>query len=135
MNCSDCHNPHGAQAPAQAMGARPRMMDTALAGEEPCLKCHNDKRGPFAFEHAAVRVDGCGSCHVAHGTANARMLKRPVVFTLCLECHSGAGNFGRQGDGIALTPATHNLGDPRFRNCTTCHLRIHGSNASRSFTR
>ena len=39
---------------------------------------------------------GCGSCHVPHGTANPRLLKRPVVFTLCLECHNGAGSFGRQ---------------------------------------
>lgn len=135
MTCTDCHNPHGAQAPSYAMGARPRMVDAALANEEPCLKCHNDKRGPFAFEHPAVRIDGCSSCHLPHGTANARLLKRPAVFTLCLECHNGASGFGRQEDGVALTPSTHNLGDPRFRNCTTCHLRIHGSNSSRSLTR
>ncbi len=135
MTCSDCHNPHGAPAYVRGMGARPRMMQTALNDEEPCLKCHIDKRGPFAFEHAAIRVDGCGACHLPHGTANARLLKRPVVFTLCLECHNGAGEFGRQADGVALTPSTHNLADPRFRNCTTCHLRIHGSNAIRSLTR
>jgi DmsE family decaheme c-type cytochrome len=135
MTCADCHNPHGAPAPGRGMGGRPRMMETALGNEEPCLKCHNDKRGPFAFEHPAVRVDGCGSCHAPHGTANARLLKRPAVFTLCLECHTGAGGFGRQADGIALTPSTHNLGDPKFRNCTTCHVRIHGSNSTRSLTR
>lgn len=135
MTCADCHNPHGAPSPGRGMGARPRMVDAALGNEEPCLKCHNDKRGPFAFEHPAVRVEGCSSCHVPHGTANARMLKRPAVFTLCLECHNGAAGFGRQQDGVALTPSTHNLGDPRFRNCTTCHLRIHGSNSSRSLTR
>lgn len=135
MTCADCHNPHGAEAPGQSMGGRPRMMAAGLNNEEPCMKCHNDKRGPFAFEHAAVRVEGCASCHVPHGTSNARMLKRPAVFTLCLECHNGAGSFGRQGDGIALTPSTHTMGDPRFRNCTTCHVRIHGSNSDRSLTR
>ncbi|MGJ5819219.1 DmsE family decaheme c-type cytochrome [Paludibaculum fermentans] len=135
MNCSDCHNPHGANAASWSMGARPRMVDTALNNEEPCLKCHTDKRGPFAFEHPAVRVDGCSSCHVPHGTANARMLKRPVVFTVCLECHNGAGTFGRDADGIQLTPPTHNMADPRFRNCTLCHIRIHGSNADQRFLR
>lgn len=135
IQCSDCHNPHGAAAPTVAMGARPRMVDAALANEEPCMKCHVDKRGPFAFEHAAVRVDGCGSCHVPHGSQNARLMKRPATFTLCLECHSGIGNFGRQGDGIQRTSITHNLSDPRYRNCTTCHIRIHGSNGDRRFLR
>lgn len=135
MNCTDCHNPHGSSAPTWRMGARPRMVETALDNEESCLKCHTDKRGPFAFEHPAVRVDGCESCHQPHGSMNARLLKRPAVFTLCLECHNGAGSFGRQGDGVNLTPSFHNMADPRYRNCTTCHVRIHGSNADARFLR
>lgn len=135
MTCSDCHNPHGAPAPAWRMGARPRMVDAKLGNEEPCLKCHTDKRGPFAYEHAAVRVDGCEACHQPHGSMNARMLKRPAVVTLCQECHTGGGDFGRQGDGIKLTPLNHNIADPRYRNCTTCHVRIHGSNADARFRR
>ena len=135
MTCSDCHNPHGATAPGTGMGGRPRMMQTALGNEEPCMKCHTDKRGPFTFEHAAGRVDGCSACHVPHGTANAKMLKRPAVFTTCLECHNGLGDFGRQGDGVKLTPSSHNMSDPRFRNCTTCHVRIHGSNSDQRFLR
>lgn len=135
MQCSDCHNPHGTPAPTWRMGARPRMVDQALSNEQPCLRCHTDKRGPFVFEHAAIRVDGCESCHFPHGSTNARLLRRPVTFTLCLECHNGAGNFGRQGDGIALQSPSHNMADPRFRNCTTCHVRIHGSNADPQFLR
>jgi DmsE family decaheme c-type cytochrome len=135
MQCSDCHNPHGAFAPTWRMGVRPRMVEQALGNEEPCMKCHSDKRGPFAFEHPAVRVDGCESCHTPHGSTNARLLRRPVVFTLCLECHNGAGNFGRQGDGIRLQSASHNMADPRYRNCTACHVRIHGSNSSEYFLR
>jgi len=117
------------------MGQRPRMVATALSNEEPCLKCHSDKRGPFAFEHPSVRVDGCETCHYPHGSMNARLLRRPVVFTLCLECHNGAGTFGRQADGIRTTSATHDMTDPRYRNCTSCHVRIHGSNSSRMFLR
>ena len=135
IQCTDCHNPHGSAAPTWRAGLRPRMVEQAQGNEEPCLRCHTDKRGPFIFEHAAVRVDGCESCHNPHGSMNARLLKRPVIFTLCLECHNGAGTFGRQGNGIPTQSASHNMADPRYQNCTTCHVRIHGSNADRSFLR
>lgn len=135
VQCTDCHNPHGAPSPSWTMGLRPRMVHTSADGEQPCLRCHVDKRGPFAFEHPAVRAEGCESCHSPHGSMNPRLLRRPAVFTLCLECHSGAGNFGRQGDGIKLQSGSHNMNDPRYRNCTTCHVRIHGSNADPLFLR
>ena len=123
-------------APTWRMSARPRMVDQALANEEPCLKCHTDKRGPFLFEHAAVRVDGCESCHFPHGSTNARLLKRPVLFTLCLECHNGAEGSGRTGSSIPTQSSSHNMADPRYRNCTMCrHVRIHGSNADPQFFR
>lgn len=135
MSCSDCHNPHGAPAPTWNMASRPRMMESALANEEPCLKCHSDKRGPFVFEHAAVRIEGCEKCHFPHGSPNPRLMRRPVVFTMCLECHNGAGGFGRRADGILTQSASHNMADPRYQNCTTCHVRIHGSNADARFLR
>lgn len=135
MTCTDCHNPHGTPAPAWRMSARPRMAEHGLVNEQSCLKCHTDKRGPFLFEHAAVRVDGCESCHFPHGSTNARLLKRPVLFTICLECHNGASGFGRTGDGIPTQSPSHNMADPRYRNCTTCHVRIHGSNADPQFLR
>jgi DmsE family decaheme c-type cytochrome len=135
IQCTDCHNPHGAAAPTWRMGLRPPMVDAALGDEEPCLRCHSEHRGPFAFEHPPVRVDGCETCHNPHGSMNARLLRRPAVFPLCLECHNGAGSFGRQGDGIPLQSSSHDMTDPRYRNCTTCHVRIHGSNSSRLFLR
>lgn len=135
MTCSDCHNPHGSFAPTWRMASRPRMVDQALANEEPCLKCHAEKRGPFVFEHPSVRVDGCETCHQPHGSMNSRLLRRPVVFTLCLQCHNGADSFGRERNSVFATDATHNMADPRFQNCTTCHVRIHGSNSSALFLR
>ena len=135
VKCTDCHNPHGTLSPTWRMGSRPRMVEQASGNEEPCLRCHLDKRGPFAFEHPGVRIGGCESCHSPHGSMNARLLKRPVIFTLCLECHNGAGNFGRQGDGVKLQSSAHNMADPRYQNCTTCHVRIHGSNADPQFLR
>jgi DmsE family decaheme c-type cytochrome len=134
MTCTDCHNPHGA-SPLWRMGARPRMVGTALSNEEPCLGCHREKRGPFTFEHAATRVDGCETCHVPHGSMNSRLLRRPVVFTLCLECHNGAGSFGRNAAGITTQSGSHNMADPRYQNCTNCHVRIHGSNSDQFLMR
>jgi DmsE family decaheme c-type cytochrome len=135
MSCTDCHNPHGTFSPTWGMTARPRLVEQVKANEEPCLNCHGEKRGPFVFEHAPVRVDGCEGCHVPHGSTNSRLLRRPVVFTLCLECHTGAGTFGRQANGIVTQTPTHNMADPRYQNCTACHVRIHGSNANVNFMR
>jgi DmsE family decaheme c-type cytochrome len=135
MSCADCHNPHGSFAPTWRMGFRPHNIDQVAANQEPCLKCHADKRGPFIFEHAVARVDGCESCHAPHGSTNSRLLLRPVVFTLCLECHNGSDNFGRRRNGIPTQTPSHNMADPRYQNCTSCHVRIHGSNADSNFLR
>ncbi|MCX6622328.1 MAG: DmsE family decaheme c-type cytochrome, partial [Acidobacteria bacterium] len=135
MNCSDCHNPHGAFAPTWGSGVRPRLAQQVLGADQPCLRCHRDKAGPFTFEHAAVRVEGCERCHFPHGSINARLLRRPVVFTMCLECHNGAGTFGRHSTGVVLQTSSHNMADPRYQNCTVCHARIHGSNSDQYFLR
>ena len=135
MNCSDCHNPHGSFAPTWRASSHPRMMQQALGNEEACIKCHSDKRGPFVFEHAGVRIEGCETCHIPHGTTNVRLLKRPLIATLCLECHNGADSFGRKTQGIPLQTPSHNMADPRYQNCITCHVRIHGSNADARFLR
>ena len=135
VQCTDCHNPHGAFAPTWRMSQRPRMVEQALTNEEPCVKCHADKRGPFAYEHPPVRVEGCETCHYPHGSTNTRLLRRPVVFTLCLQCHNGAGDFGTRNNGIPVLSPSHNLLDPRYQQCTTCHVRIHGSNSDAFFMR
>ena len=135
MECTDCHNPHGAFAATWRMTDRPRMMEPASDNEAPCLKCHADKRGPFVYEHPPVRVEGCETCHSPHGSMNARLLRRPVVFTLCLSCHNGAPQFGTRNAGEDITSPTHNLLDPRYQKCTTCHVRIHRTNSSVFFQR
>jgi len=135
IECSDCHNPHGTFAPTWRNGIRPRMVEQRLFDQEPCLKCHVDKRGPFVFEHAPVRVHGCEACHLPHGSTNSKLLTRPVVYTLCLECHNGAGTFGLTNGGVPMQTALHNLLLPQFQYCTTCHVRIHGSNADADLLR
>jgi DmsE family decaheme c-type cytochrome len=135
MQCTDCHNPHGTFSGFGSTGTTAALVTTALDNEQPCLKCHVDKRGPFVYEHASVRVEGCDGCHVPHGSTNAKLLRRPVTFTLCLECHNGAGTFGRENTGIVTQSASHNMLDPKYQKCTLCHVRIHGSNADATFLR
>lgn len=135
MQCTDCHNPHGNFAPSWRTGSGATLVTASHDNEEPCLKCHVDKRGPFTFEHASVRVEGCMGCHVPHGSTNAKLLKRPVVFTVCLECHNGAGAYGRENLGVFTQSGSHNMLDPKFQQCTQCHVRIHGSNADARFLR
>jgi len=136
IDCTDCHNPHGSFNPAWRSGLRPRLVTASFGDDQSCLKCHTDKRGPFVYEHPPVRTDGCETCHSPHGSTNARLLKRPAMFTLCLECHNGIAGFGKSGFGEPI-PVTsfHRLEQPLFQNCTTCHARIHGSNVDRRFQR
>jgi DmsE family decaheme c-type cytochrome len=120
LTCTTCHDPH----------ARPGRENIRLgtAGEIACLACHSDKRGPFVFQHgASVAAEAdCASCHEPHGSSNPNSLKRARVHQLCLECHSPTSSqtLGSQ------PPSFHNLNHPRYQNCTTCHVAIHGSNRS-----
>lgn len=134
MQCTDCHNPHGSFAALTGSDPHPSMMERAFDTDPPCLKCHVDKRGPFVYEHPSVRVEGCQACHNPHGSTNAKLLTRPVVFTLCLECHNGGGT-GTRNQGVDIQTARHNLLNPAFQKCTTCHVKIHGSNADQYFLR
>jgi DmsE family decaheme c-type cytochrome len=125
MSCADCHNLHSS--------VLPRNVRTVTSNEPGCLKCHGDKRGPFAFEHAPVRLDGCAACHQPHGSANPRMLTRAEVRFQCLECHS---NTSAASPTLGGSPtAFHDLRSPRYRNCTTCHIKIHGSHINEAFLR
>lgn len=122
IDCISCHDPHGRQPPAQ--------MVRVSGNDGACLKCHADKRGPFPFEHAPVRMEPCTSCHEPHGSTNPRMMTRQIVRQLCLECHTISLSA------ISSTPTGfHDLRSPRFQNCTNCHSKIHGSFVSKDFLR
>ena len=117
IKCTDCHNPHGALNAKELKGA---------GTEQVCYSCHAEKRGPFVYEHAAVRVEGCTGCHTPHGSINLHLLKRRQERQLCLECH--------------VAPQGINVPHPRLSfqsagECTRCHLEIHGSNYQPNFLR
>lgn len=123
MKCSDCHNAHG--------GFEQKQANLAVGADQACIKCHTDKQGPFVFEHAPLKTEGCSSCHTPHGSANPRMLKRPQIRQLCYECHSGITDQLSDGP----TGGPHAQNSVRSQNCTVCHSAIHGSNASNVFFR
>ena len=116
-----------------------RNLRQANTGSEPsCVNCHGDKRGPFIYEHAVVKLEGCSTCHEPHGSANPKMLTRHDVGVQCLECHANIAQPTGINPGGAvggIPPAFHNLSSARYRNCTTCHIKVHGSNVNRTLLR
>jgi predicted CXXCH cytochrome family protein len=120
MTCIQCHPPHKGMAHAGGSTA-------LLAKEENCLQCHPAQRGPFVFEHEAMR-EGCTTCHNAHGTLHAKMLTVRDA-NLCLKCH-----FQQvRGGTIRIGGSDHTL---RLQQgtCWTagCHEAVHGSRLNSS---
>ena len=116
MKCTDCHNAHGTQNRASLNAP----------GWETCTSCHVDKHGPFLFEHAPVRVEGCGICHTPHGATSRFLLARRESRFLCLQCHGDT-----HSDQIGVPHSR--LGFQTRGDCTRCHVAIHGSNFSDVF--
>ena len=74
--------------------------------------------GDVPLLYAAVLAEGCVRCHVPHGGTDRHLLRSQQVAQLCYECHT-------------VTPADHI--QPSFRQCTNCHVGIHGSNVDPLF--
>lgn len=122
MSCGECHDPHS--------GGAIKGGGSKMTGEnETCLECHTAQKGPFVFEHNAMR-EGCTVCHSPHGSVNTKMLKERDI-NLCLKCHvetaptSGTIQIGGGDHGSRVMRGT----------CWTsgCHENPHGSNASKTF--
>jgi DmsE family decaheme c-type cytochrome len=113
VTCNDCHDVHGSFANSN--------LKSTADQNAVCTKCHMDKRGPFIFEHAAVKGEGCLSCHTPHGSQNARLLNVPSVNVLCAQCHS-----------MVATNTVHNnvvlSQSSDVTPCIDCHTMVHGSN-------
>jgi DmsE family decaheme c-type cytochrome len=123
MKCTDCHNAHG--------GFENKQTKVAVGSDQACVKCHANKFGPYVFEHAPAKLEGCATCHTPHGSSNPKMLKRSSVRQMCLECHTGL----LETAGELALPSLHNQAQIRYQNCTVCHNAIHGSNTNFYLTR
>lgn len=121
--CSDCHDPHGSQGPAEL------KQYTINAN---CYSCHAEKRGPFLWEHYPV-VEDCTTCHRVHGSNHPALLVRQGP-QLCQACHAdifvrgsaeGSTHIRRMyGFSNSTASARMIVGN----NCANCHSQVHGSN-------
>jgi predicted CXXCH cytochrome family protein len=120
MSCTECHSLHKGSARAGGGTA-------LLSQEENCLKCHPVQRGPYVFEHEALR-EGCTTCHTAHGSVNARMLTERNS-NLCLKCH-----FQQVKGGSILIGGSDHTIRLQQGTCWTagCHEAVHGSRVNSS---
>jgi predicted CXXCH cytochrome family protein len=117
LKCSDCHNPHSSENVAGLNNPR----------SETCVKCHAEKRGPYVFEHPAVKVEGCVICHNPHGSSNRMLLVRREGRQLCLQCHTGFHSQPGVPHG--------RLGFQTSGECVRCHVTVHGSSLDVNFLR
>jgi DmsE family decaheme c-type cytochrome len=111
VKCGDCHDVHGTFGNNNIKATADQ---NAI-----CTKCHMENRGPFVYEHPAVKAEGCLGCHTPHGSQNARLLNMPTINTLCNQCHSPVA---------AGTVHGVNAGSAELQPCIDCHTMIHGSN-------
>jgi DmsE family decaheme c-type cytochrome len=109
MGCTSCHDPHGSNGPSAVRGS---------TVNEACLSCHEEKRGPFLWEHAPVRQD-CQTCHEPHGSNNRALLAGKEAF-VCMQCHSYGGHIN--------LPRYNRVSNPYGSGCVNCHTMVHGSN-------
>ncbi|MEX2044028.1 MAG: cytochrome c3 family protein [Opitutus sp.] len=124
IGCSACHDSHRGDSVA---GGGTDLMSAS----ESCVQCHEAQRGPYVFEHEALR-DNCTICHSPHGSTNQKMLKSSNA-TLCLQCHQQQQTI----DGAVWIGGRNHGGATGFLSrgaCWTsgCHEAVHGSHVNSS---
>jgi predicted CXXCH cytochrome family protein len=120
ITCTQCHSPHKGSA---HLGGGTRL----LSQNDNCIQCHPAQRGPYTFEHDALR-EGCTTCHSPHGSINAKMLTVRDA-NLCLKCH-----FQQvQGGVVRIGGFPHDI-QLQQGTCWSagCHEAVHGSRVNSS---
>jgi len=109
LECASCHDPHGSSG---------EKLIRAASVNDMCYSCHQEKRGPFLWEHSPVRED-CLTCHKAHGSNQPSLLVSRTT-QLCQSCHQQ----GRHQTLAGLPASVWNTN----KQCVNCHSQIHGTN-------
>jgi DmsE family decaheme c-type cytochrome len=117
MTCSDCHNPHGSAAP--------HLMKAATINDT-CYACHDEKRGPFLWEHAPV-MEQCTICHTPHGAVQPALLRQRTPY-LCQNCHDSTLHNSQPFSATNLPTGSFPGRQMTLRGCLNCHSQVHGSN-------
>jgi predicted CXXCH cytochrome family protein len=121
-DCTDCHDPHGADKQYLVKGTAPQL----------CYECHGDIEDTVAsskIKHKVITEDrSCLGCHVPHASQHGPLLKQ-VAATLCNECHTmpidtPTGTIKGIGAQIANSGYIHPPVDDG--ECGSCH-DPHGS--------
>ncbi len=118
LACASCHNIHGS--------ANVKLLKAGTNVDQSCISCHQEKRGPFLWEHAPV-ANACVTCHDPHGSSNDRMLvaKSPYI---CQRCHVTSRHPPTVYDGFVQRNSS-SANKITGRSCMNCHQQIHGSNS------
>jgi len=124
MTCTSCHDPHAATE---------KQLITHERKNELCFNCHQDKQGPFIFEHDPVEED-CMTCHNPHGTVSRALLTMGEP-ALCLQCHEFHFHAGYEAvdeldlgdEHLTSSNGAYSFNAGFATRCTTCHQRVHGS--------
>ncbi len=126
MSCASCHDVHSSED---------QMLLTSFRLNDLCYTCHQDKEGPFIFEHEPVQED-CSTCHVAHGSVADNLLVANEP-TLCLQCHEPHFHSGYRGSDadevdVGGIERDNPFGARGFNiafttSCSQCHSQVHGS--------
>ena len=123
MGCSSCHDAHGTATAKNLKASNVPQL---------CYQCHQEKRGPFLWDHIPVR-ENCGNCHHPHGSHHDKMLTAKQPF-LCQRCHI----YDRHPSTVYDKTDVDQQRSYIFgQSCMACHSNIHGSNhpAGKMFTR
>ncbi|MCD4748609.1 MAG: DmsE family decaheme c-type cytochrome [Thermoanaerobaculales bacterium] len=125
MSCSSCHDPHLATE---------MQLRTHTRANDLCYTCHQDKEGPFIFEHVPV-VEDCSLCHLPHGSVAEALLtaSEPMLCLQCHELHFHAGLLSPDGPiDVGGTERESPWGEHSMNlgftsRCSQCHSQIHGT--------
>ena len=113
LDCTDCHDIHGKSS-----------LRVDLVEQRTCLRCHEEQKGPFLFEHDGME-QGCTNCHSAHGSPHRGQLLTAGNGS-CLTCHL-------QSDFATVGKVSHDFLLSGGGKCWDCHSEVHGSNTTPDF--